>query len=128
MGIEPTNGGFANLCLTTWLLRRNARERLGRASTAGCQCPDFLEVENLRRSLAFPPERGDWLERGHVSDVSPFHSKPHRTMLHWTLVFLVIALIAAIFGFTGVAGTAANIAKILFVIFLVLWLISFLLR
>lgn len=22
VGIEPTNGGFANLCLTTWLLRR----------------------------------------------------------------------------------------------------------
>ena len=56
------------------------------------------------------------------------HLQPPSTMLHWTLVFLIVALIAAAFGFTGVAGTAANIAKILFVIFLVLWLISFFFR
>jgi hypothetical protein len=30
-------------------------------------------------------------------------------MLHWALVFLVVALIAGVLGFTGVAGTAANI-------------------
>jgi uncharacterized membrane protein YtjA (UPF0391 family) len=53
---------------------------------------------------------------------------PFTAMLHWTLVFLIVALIAAAFGFTGIAGTAAHIAKILFVIFLVLWLISFLFR
>ncbi len=54
--------------------------------------------------------------------------QPTTAMLHWTLVFLVIALIAAVFGFTGVAGTAANIAKILFVIFLIIWIVSFVLR
>jgi uncharacterized membrane protein YtjA (UPF0391 family) len=47
-------------------------------------------------------------------------------MLHWTLVFLVLALIAAILGFGGLAGTAIGIAKILFFVFLVIWLISFL--
>jgi uncharacterized membrane protein YtjA (UPF0391 family) len=35
-------------------------------------------------------------------------------MLHWSLIFLVIALIAALRGFGGIAGTAAGIAKILF--------------
>jgi uncharacterized membrane protein YtjA (UPF0391 family) len=46
-------------------------------------------------------------------------------MLHWSLVFLVIAIIAAILGFGGIAGTAVGIAKILFFVFLVIWLIAF---
>jgi uncharacterized membrane protein YtjA (UPF0391 family) len=54
-------------------------------------------------------------------------NKPIKIMLHWTLVFLVLALIAAILGFGGLAGTAIGIAKILFFVFLVVWLISFLL-
>jgi uncharacterized membrane protein YtjA (UPF0391 family) len=45
-------------------------------------------------------------------------------MLHWTLVFLVIALIAALFGFTGVYESAAGIARILFFVFLALLLLS----
>ena len=48
-------------------------------------------------------------------------------MLHWSLMFLVIALIAAVLGFGGLAGPAIGIAKILFFVFLVLWLVSFLL-
>jgi uncharacterized membrane protein YtjA (UPF0391 family) len=47
-------------------------------------------------------------------------------MLHYTLVFLVIALIAGIFGFGAVASTSVDIAKILFFIFLVLTVVSFL--
>jgi uncharacterized membrane protein YtjA (UPF0391 family) len=50
------------------------------------------------------------------------------TMLHWTLVFLIVALIAAALGFFGVAGIAATIAKTLFFVFLILWLISFMTR
>jgi uncharacterized membrane protein YtjA (UPF0391 family) len=49
-------------------------------------------------------------------------------VLHWSLVFLVIALVAAILGFSGIAGTAVGIAKILFVVFLVVWLITFFTR
>jgi uncharacterized membrane protein YtjA (UPF0391 family) len=48
-------------------------------------------------------------------------------MLHWSLIFLVIALIAAVLGFGGIAGTAVGIAKILFFVFLVIWLVAFLL-
>jgi uncharacterized membrane protein YtjA (UPF0391 family) len=46
------------------------------------------------------------------------------TMLHWALLFLVIAIIAAIFGFGGIAATASSIAQILFVVFLALFLVS----
>lgn len=45
-------------------------------------------------------------------------------MLHYSLVFLVIAIIAAVLGFGVIAGTAAYIAKILFFVFLVLFIVS----
>jgi uncharacterized membrane protein YtjA (UPF0391 family) len=41
-------------------------------------------------------------------------------MLHYAVVFFVIASIAALFGFGGIAASAVGIAKILFVVFLVL--------
>lgn len=49
-------------------------------------------------------------------------------MLHWTLVFLIVALVAAALGFGALAGTAALIAKVLFIAFLVLWLVSLVTR
>ena len=45
-------------------------------------------------------------------------------MLHYAVVFFVVALIAAVLGFGGIAGAAAGIAKILFFVFLVLFVIS----
>jgi uncharacterized membrane protein YtjA (UPF0391 family) len=48
-------------------------------------------------------------------------------MLHYAIVFFVIALIAAVFGFTGIAAGAAEIAKILFYIFLVVFVVTLLL-
>jgi uncharacterized membrane protein YtjA (UPF0391 family) len=47
-------------------------------------------------------------------------------MLHYTVVFFVIAIIAAVFGFGGIAAGATEIAKILFFVFLVITIISFL--
>jgi uncharacterized membrane protein YtjA (UPF0391 family) len=47
-------------------------------------------------------------------------------MLHYAVVFFVIALIAAFFGFGGVAVGAASIAKILFIVFLIGAVITFL--
>ena len=41
-------------------------------------------------------------------------------MLHYAIVFLVIALISALFGFGGIAASAAGIAKLLFYVFIVL--------
>ncbi len=49
-----------------------------------------------------------------------------RIMLHYALVFFLIALVAAVFGFGGIAAGAAGIAKVLFFIFLVLFVASLL--
>ena len=46
-------------------------------------------------------------------------------MLHYAIVFFVIALIAALFGFGGIAAGAMGIAKILFFVFLILAVIAF---
>ena len=45
-------------------------------------------------------------------------------MLHYALVFFVIALIAALLGFSGIAAGAVEIAKILFFVFVLLFLVS----
>jgi uncharacterized membrane protein YtjA (UPF0391 family) len=50
------------------------------------------------------------------------HFPERLIMLHYAVVFFIIALIAAIFGFGGIAAGAAEIAKILFVVFLVLFI------
>jgi len=47
-------------------------------------------------------------------------------MLHYAVVFFVIALIAALFGFGGIAASAVGIAKVLFFVFIVLAVLSFL--
>lgn len=47
-------------------------------------------------------------------------------MLHYALVFLIVALIAAVLGFGVIAGTAAMIAKVCFVVFLIFAIVTFL--
>lgn len=85
-------------------------------------------------STAAQPERllkgirGEFV-RIQASDciVAALHAFPHSeeiVMLHYAIVFLVIALIAAVLGFSGIAGAAAGIAKILFLVFLVLFVVS----
>jgi uncharacterized membrane protein YtjA (UPF0391 family) len=46
-------------------------------------------------------------------------------MLHYAVVFFIIALIAAVFGFGGIAAGAVGIAKVLFFVFLALAALSF---
>jgi uncharacterized membrane protein YtjA (UPF0391 family) len=53
------------------------------------------------------------------------HGKKGLSMLHYALVFLVVALIAGVLGFGFLAGTAMWIAKVLFIVFLILFLVSF---
>ena len=47
-------------------------------------------------------------------------------MLHYAVVFFVIALIAALFGFGGIAAGAMGIGKVLFLVFIVLAVVSLL--
>jgi uncharacterized membrane protein YtjA (UPF0391 family) len=49
-------------------------------------------------------------------------------MLHWTLVFLLLAIVAAVFGFGFAASAFASIAKILFFLFLVVFVVSLIFR
>jgi uncharacterized membrane protein YtjA (UPF0391 family) len=56
---------------------------------------------------------------------SVLRAHQERAMLHYAVVFFVIALIAALFGFTGIAAGAASIAQVLFVVFIVLAIASF---
>jgi uncharacterized membrane protein YtjA (UPF0391 family) len=52
---------------------------------------------------------------------APGPTRKENDVLHYALIFLVVAIIAAVLGFTGIAGAAAGIAKILFLVFLVLF-------
>jgi uncharacterized membrane protein YtjA (UPF0391 family) len=45
-------------------------------------------------------------------------------LLHWAIVFLVIAIIAGVLGFGGLAGTAMEGARLLFWVAIVLLVIS----
>jgi len=47
-------------------------------------------------------------------------------MLHYAVVFLIIALIAALFGFGGIAAGAVGIAKLLFFVFVAMAIATFL--
>lgn len=46
-------------------------------------------------------------------------------LLHWAVIFLIVALVAALLGFGGVAGTAMAGAKLLFWVAIVLAVIAF---
>ena len=48
-------------------------------------------------------------------------------MLHYAVVFLVIALLAALFGFGGIAAGAVGIAKTLFSVFVIMAVVTFVL-
>lgn len=45
-------------------------------------------------------------------------------LLHWALIFLIVAIVAAFFGFGGVAGTAIGGAQMLFWAAIALFIIS----
>ena len=46
-------------------------------------------------------------------------------LLHWAIVFLVVALVAAFLGFGGVAGTAMAGAQMLFWVAIILAVVAF---
>ncbi len=71
----------------------------------------------------------DWLRTRSAPDPQPAvrQIRSHLlAILHYVVVFFIIALIAAVFGFGGIAASAVGIAKILFVVFAILAVGSFL--
>jgi uncharacterized membrane protein YtjA (UPF0391 family) len=76
------------------------------------------------RKPAFCPRRNrHYALRRHPTWCHPTNAEI--SMLHYAVIFFVIALIAAVFGFAGIAAGAAGIAKILFFVFLILAVVSF---
>jgi uncharacterized membrane protein YtjA (UPF0391 family) len=55
----------------------------------------------------------------------PGRAREGDDMLHYAIVFLVIALVAALFGFGGIAAGAVEIAKILFFVFVIMAVVAF---
>jgi uncharacterized membrane protein YtjA (UPF0391 family) len=55
----------------------------------------------------------------------PGRARKEIDMLHYAIVFLVIALVAALFGFGGIAAGAVEIAKILFFVFVIMAIVAF---
>jgi uncharacterized membrane protein YtjA (UPF0391 family) len=68
-------------------------------------------------------ERRKPLRHGRVLFRAAHRERSDMGLLHWALVFLVVALIAAVLGFAGIAAAAAGIARILFIIFIVIFLV-----
>lgn len=68
-----------------------------------------------------PAAFGNW--RCSPFDTVDEYGRNQIGLLHWALVFLVVALIAAALGFTGIAAAATGIVKILFFISLIIFVI-----
>ena len=47
-------------------------------------------------------------------------------LLHWAIIFLIIALVAGVLGFGGLAGTAMSAAHLVFYVAIVLLVVSLL--
>jgi uncharacterized membrane protein YtjA (UPF0391 family) len=46
------------------------------------------------------------------------------SLIHWAIIFLIIALVAGLLGFGGLAGTAMSGAQLLFWVAIVLFVVS----
>jgi uncharacterized membrane protein YtjA (UPF0391 family) len=68
--------------------------------------------------------REHWLQNATAKACASGETK----MLHYAVVFFIIAIVAAILGFGGIAAGAAGIAKVLFFVFLILAVLTFLRR
>jgi uncharacterized membrane protein YtjA (UPF0391 family) len=87
-----------------------------------------MAIPLVRHALGAAPDAAHARRRPHSmhrSESAVSHANQERPMLHYAVVFFVIALIAALFGFTGIAAGAASIAQVLFVVFIVLAIASF---
>jgi uncharacterized membrane protein YtjA (UPF0391 family) len=85
--------------------------------------------ESCRTDLTTFSASCRWRDRERTSNLTTrYILQGMEVMLHYAIVFLVIALIAALLGFGGLAAGAAGIAKILFVVFLIGAVISFIMH
>jgi uncharacterized membrane protein YtjA (UPF0391 family) len=90
---------------------------------------DATPDPHLQRPNAYPggaKRQGRCSKPSRRCDLRDAAAHKESEMLHYAVVFLVIALIAAVLGFGGIAAGAAGIAKILFIVFVILAVATFL--
>ncbi|GKS87987.1 hypothetical protein AVTE2539_01500 [Acidovorax sp. SUPP2539] len=85
-----------------------------------------------RQGPAATPHCENYIQSQALTDAPPTNPpellvQEEMDMLHYAVVFLVIALIAALFGFGGIAAGAVGIAKILFFVFVIMAVVTFVL-
>jgi uncharacterized membrane protein YtjA (UPF0391 family) len=83
--------------------------------------PSVFSYKGSGRRLAEIGGQGSYIGAIATAVVAP---NPEPDMLHYAVVFFIIALIAAVLGFGGLAAGAASIGKVLFVIFIVMALVT----
>jgi uncharacterized membrane protein YtjA (UPF0391 family) len=64
-----------------------------------------------------------WMGRIQITDQE--YDMNFSNLLHWAVIFLVVAIVAGLLGFGGVAGTAMEGAKLVFWVAIVIAIISF---
>jgi uncharacterized membrane protein YtjA (UPF0391 family) len=106
----------------------SARSNRRRCDECNPQASSLPEIEQLPFAGVTEPGNGTQSAQFTCGWTRRFRWRPKeiQSMLHYAIVFLIIALIAGAFGFFGVAGTATQIAQVLFFLFLILFVASLL--
>jgi uncharacterized membrane protein YtjA (UPF0391 family) len=88
---------------------------------------DGLQVGTVLQIFRCRADCGSWHDKALFAPIRRKVPACGEIMLHYAVVFFVIALIAALLGFSGLAAGAAGIAKVLFLVFLVIAVATFIL-
>jgi uncharacterized membrane protein YtjA (UPF0391 family) len=108
----------------------NVRWRILQTEGRARACSSHFSTDFAQPGRCFEPRGGNWYGRNRVqsrkfSERSLMEAvMANFGLLHYAIIFLVVALIAAAVGFGGVAGVAMEGARLLFWIFIVLFVVS----
>jgi uncharacterized membrane protein YtjA (UPF0391 family) len=78
---------------------------------------NFLEQKFARHIV------NTWMGRIQITEQE--YDMNFSNLLHWAVIFLVVAIVAGLLGFGGIAGTAMEGAKLVFWVAIVIAIISF---
>jgi uncharacterized membrane protein YtjA (UPF0391 family) len=102
----------------------------GHYTDARARIPHSCSTSDVSdNALRLHPITLSWCKGEHAPHNATANREWRETeMLHYAVIFFIIAIVAAILGFGGIAAGAAGIAKVLFFVFLVLAVLTFLRR
>jgi len=104
-------------------IRRNNAPRIGGFRT-GETASDNSKTSTPDGTTARTRRYRRRFEASLLSHEAHGKDKAMGSLLHYAIIFLIVALVAAFFGFGGVAGTAMGGAQLLFWAAIVLFIIS----